>query len=85
MTGPQGNKVHSSTTKEAEQFEFRAPRRGLYKFCFHNPSLAPEDLTFYIHVGHIPGIQDLAQDGRNLSPNSLNNFAQSCASHGCRV
>jgi hypothetical protein len=27
----------------------------------------------------------LAQDGRNLSPNSLNNFAQSCASHGCRV
>jgi hypothetical protein len=29
--------------------------------------LAPEQLTFYIHVGHIPGIQDLAQDGRPLS------------------
>ncbi|CAM6025463.1 unnamed protein product [Sphagnum balticum] len=67
VTGPQGNKVHSSTNKEAEQFEFRAPRRGLYKFCFHNSALAPEDLTFYIHVGHIPGIQDFAQD-EHLKP-----------------
>ncbi len=67
VTGPQGNRVHESTTKDSEKFEFRAYRRGLYTFCFHGPSLTPEQLTFYIHVGHIPGIQDLAQDGRPLS------------------
>ncbi|CAK9192334.1 unnamed protein product [Sphagnum jensenii] len=67
VTGPQGNRVHASTTKDSEKFEFRANRRGLYTFCFHSRSLAPEQLTFYIHVGHIPGIQDLAQD-EHLKP-----------------
>lgn len=63
VSAPDGRVVHTANTNEGEQFEFFAHRRGRYKFCFHNPSSAPEQITFYIHVGHIPGISDLARDG----------------------
>ncbi|KAH7293532.1 hypothetical protein KP509_28G029500 [Ceratopteris richardii] len=44
------------------KFEFRAPRKGPYKFCFHNKGGTPENIAFYVHVGHIPNYHDLAKD-----------------------
>lgn len=64
VTGPDGRNVHNTNTIDGEQFEFIAHHRGRYKFCFHNPLSAPEQVTFYIHVGHVPGIADLAKDGK---------------------
>lgn len=46
-----------------QQFEFRAHQHGLYKFCFNNPGSTPETISFHIHVGHVPGIEDIARDG----------------------
>lgn len=63
VTGPDGHAVHNTNTIDGEKFEFVARHRGRYKFCFHNPLSAPEQVTFYIHVGHVPGIEDLAKDG----------------------
>jgi len=67
VTGPDGRTVHTASTNDGEKFEFFAHRRGRYKFCFNNPLSAPEQVTFYIHVGHIPGIEDLARD-EHLKP-----------------
>ena len=67
VTGPDGRTVHTASTNDGEQFEFFAHRRGRYKFCFNNPLSAPEQVTFYIHVGHIPGIEDLARDGKHCN------------------
>ncbi|KAG8098127.1 hypothetical protein GUJ93_ZPchr0013g34099 [Zizania palustris] len=39
----------------------------MYKFCFHNPYGAPETVSFYIHVGHIPNEHNLAKD-EHLDP-----------------
>lgn len=55
--------VHSAKGKAEDKFEFKAPRAGMYKFCFHNPSSVPETVSFYIHVGHIPNEHGLAKDG----------------------
>ncbi|AQK63035.1 Transmembrane emp24 domain-containing protein p24beta3 [Zea mays] len=55
------------TGKSGEKFEFKAPRGGMYKFCFHNPYGAPETVSFYIHVGHIPNEHNLAKD-EHLDP-----------------
>eukprot|EP00252_Welwitschia_mirabilis_P025033 TRINITY_DN7670_c0_g1_i1.p1 TRINITY_DN7670_c0_g1~~TRINITY_DN7670_c0_g1_i1.p1 ORF type:complete len:209 (+),score=27.75 TRINITY_DN7670_c0_g1_i1:274-900(+) len=62
VTAPAGNVVYSSKGKAEEKFQFRAPRRGVYKFCFHNSFSAPETISFYIHVGHIPNDHNLAKD-----------------------
>jgi hypothetical protein len=67
VTGPDGRSVHNTNSIDGEQFEFIAHRRGRYKFCFHNPLSAPEQVTFYIHVGHVPGVGDLAKD-EHLKP-----------------
>ncbi|PIN06672.1 putative cargo transport protein EMP24 (p24 protein family) [Handroanthus impetiginosus] len=50
-----------------DKFEFKAPREGMYKFCFHNPSSIPETVTFNVHVGHIPAKHNLAKD-EHLEP-----------------
>lgn len=65
VTGPDGRSVHNTNTIDGEQFEFIAHHKGRYKFCFHNPLSAPEQVTFYIHVGHVPGIAELAKDGND--------------------
>lgn len=49
-----------------DKFEFKAPRRGIYKFCFHNPLTTPETVAFYLHVGHIPETNDVAINGISL-------------------
>ncbi|KAG0561880.1 hypothetical protein KC19_9G100200 [Ceratodon purpureus] len=67
VTGPDGRNVHNTNTIDGEQFEFIAHHKGRYKFCFHNPLSAPEQVTFYIHVGHVPGVEDLAKD-EHLKP-----------------
>jgi emp24/gp25L/p24 family/GOLD len=76
VTSPGGNTVLSLTGKSGDKFEFKAPRAGMYKFCFHNKYGAPETISFYIHVGHIPNEHDLAKDGtQNLFfflPNLIN-------------
>ena len=63
MTSPAGNTVHTMKGTSGDKFEFKAPRAGMYKFCFHNANRAPETVSFYIHVGHIPNEHDLAKDG----------------------
>lgn len=63
VTSPAGNTVHTMKGTSGDKFEFKAPRSGMYKFCFHNPYSTPETVSFYIHVGHIPNEHDLAKDG----------------------
>ncbi|WOH16111.1 hypothetical protein DCAR_0935660 [Daucus carota subsp. sativus] len=62
VTSPGGNTIHAINGTSGDKFHFKAPRSGLYKFCFHNPYSTPETISFYIHVGHIPNDQDLAKD-----------------------
>lgn len=61
-----GNVVHTSKGTSGEKFEFKAPRSGMFKFCFHTPYSTPETVSFYIHVGHIPNEHDLAKDGPSM-------------------
>ncbi|XP_057546329.1 transmembrane emp24 domain-containing protein p24beta3-like [Amaranthus tricolor] len=67
VTSPAGNVVHTQKGTSGDKFEFKAPRSGMYKFCFHNPYSAPESVSFYIHVGHIPSEHNLAKD-EHLDP-----------------
>jgi hypothetical protein len=83
VTGPDGRNVHNTNTIDGEQFEFVAHQRGRYKFCFHNPLSAPEQVTFYIHVGHVPGIEDLAKDGKiHISLSSMVSMLPDLFWHG---
>lgn len=63
VTGPTGGTMMTAKASGGQKFSFRAGRRGHYKFCFHNPTSAPEDISFSIHVGHIPVASDVAKDG----------------------
>ncbi|KAH7522256.1 transmembrane emp24 domain-containing protein p24beta3 [Ziziphus jujuba] len=67
VTSPAGNNVHTSKGTSGDKFEIKAPRSGMYKFCFHNPYSTPETVSFYIHIGHIPNEHDLAKD-EHLDP-----------------
>ncbi|KAL2469816.1 Transmembrane emp24 domain-containing protein p24 beta 3 [Abeliophyllum distichum] len=67
VTTLKGNTVYSLKGTSGDKFEFKAPTSGMYKFCFHNPYSTPETVSFYIHVGHIPGEHDLAKD-EHLDP-----------------
>ncbi|XP_042052204.1 transmembrane emp24 domain-containing protein p24beta3-like [Salvia splendens] len=67
VTSPAGSIVHTLKGTSGDKFEFKAPRSGMYKFCFHNPYSTPETVSFYIHVGHIPTEHDLAKD-EHLDP-----------------
>ncbi|XVF63042.1 hypothetical protein PTKIN_Ptkin09bG0056900 [Pterospermum kingtungense] len=67
VSSPGGNTVQSLKGTSGDKFEFKAPRSGMYKFCFHNPYHTPETVSFYIHVGHIPTEHDLAKD-EHLDP-----------------
>ncbi|GAB2294684.1 hypothetical protein Dimus_028879 [Dionaea muscipula] len=67
VTSPGGNVVQTIKGTSGDKFEFKAPRSGMYKFCFHNPYSAPETVSFHIHVGHIPSEHDLAKD-EHLNP-----------------
>nr|GLL49550.1 transmembrane emp24 domain-containing protein p24beta3-like [Ipomoea trifida] len=61
VTSPGDNVVHSMKGTSGDKFEFKAPRSGMYKFCFHNPYSTPETVSFYIHVGYIPNEHNLAK------------------------
>ncbi|GER34238.1 transmembrane emp24 domain-containing protein p24 beta 3 [Striga asiatica] len=67
VTSPSGNTVHTLKGTSGDKFEFKAPKSGMYKFCFHNPESTPETVSFYIHAGHIPSEHDLAKD-EHLDP-----------------
>ncbi|KAB2014630.1 hypothetical protein ERO13_D09G221700v2 [Gossypium hirsutum] len=67
VSSPLGNTVHELKGTSGDKFEVKAPRSGMYKFCFHNPHSAPETVSFHIHVGHIPTEHDLAKD-EHLDP-----------------
>ncbi|KAE8805284.1 Transmembrane emp24 domain-containing protein p24beta3 [Hordeum vulgare] len=66
VTSPGGNTIHTSKGKSSDNIEFKAPSGGIYKFCFHNPCGAPETVSFYIHIGRIPNVHNLAKYGHNL-------------------
>lgn len=63
VTSPSGNVVHTMKGTAGDKFEFKAPRSGMFNFCFHNPHSSPETVSFYIHIGHISNEHDLAKDG----------------------
>ncbi|KAL6515097.1 hypothetical protein OROMI_034129 [Orobanche minor] len=65
--GAGGNIVHTLKGTSGDKFEFKAPKSGMYKFCFHNPYSTPESVSFSIHTGHIPNQHDLAKD-EHLDP-----------------
>ncbi|ERN01504.1 hypothetical protein AMTRI_Chr03g148250 [Amborella trichopoda] len=67
VTAPAGNVVYTLKGTSGDKFGFKAPRSGMYKFCFHNSYSTPETVSFYIHVGHIPNEHDLAKD-EHLNP-----------------
>ncbi|KAL5782699.1 hypothetical protein ACOSP7_007728 [Xanthoceras sorbifolium] len=67
VASPAGNVVHTLKGTSGDKFEFKAPRSGMYKFCFHNPYSTPETVSFHIHVGHIPNEHNLAKD-EHLDP-----------------
>lgn len=67
VSSPLGNTVHELKGTSGDKFEVKAPRSGMYKFCFHNPHSAPETVSFHIHIGHIPTEHDLAKD-EHLDP-----------------
>ncbi|KAI9196551.1 hypothetical protein LWI28_024856 [Acer negundo] len=67
VTSPAGNVVQTLKGTSGDKFEFKAPRSGMYKFCFHNPYSSPETVSFHIHVGHIPNEHNLAKD-EHLDP-----------------
>ncbi|GJR08211.1 transmembrane emp24 domain-containing protein p24beta3 [Tanacetum coccineum] len=39
VSSPGGNVVQTMKGTSGEKFEFKAPRSGMYQFCFHNPIL----------------------------------------------
>ncbi|KAM7254146.1 hypothetical protein ACFE04_031828 [Oxalis oulophora] len=59
---PNGNVMHIVKGTSGDKFELKALKAGMYKFCFRNPAATPETVSFYIHVGHVPTGNDLAQD-----------------------
>ncbi|KAK4733056.1 hypothetical protein R3W88_007317 [Solanum pinnatisectum] len=67
VTSPSGNVVHTMKGTAGDKFEFKAPRSGMFNFCFHNPHSSPETVSFYIHIGHISNEHDLAKD-EHLDP-----------------
>ncbi|KAJ6846710.1 transmembrane emp24 domain-containing protein p24beta3 [Iris pallida] len=67
VTSPGGNTVHTMKGTSGDKFEFKAPRGGMYKFCFHNPQRTRESVSFYIHSGHIPNEHQIAKD-EHLDP-----------------
>ncbi|KAF3785697.1 Transmembrane emp24 domain-containing protein p24beta3 [Nymphaea thermarum] len=62
VTSPGGNVIHTEKGTSGNKFQLKAPRSGMYKFCFHNPYSTPETVSFHIHIGHIPNEHDLAKD-----------------------
>ncbi|KAL3695277.1 hypothetical protein R1sor_009353 [Riccia sorocarpa] len=62
VTGPAGGTVTTLRSSVGDKFEFRAHRRGHYKFCFNNPTSIAEQISFSIHVGHIPQATEVAKD-----------------------
>lgn len=64
VTRPDGSIVRALKGTSGDKFVFKAPRSGMYQFCFHNPTSTPEEVSFYIHIGHIPNEHDLAKDGQ---------------------
>ncbi|CAN6462932.1 unnamed protein product [Victoria cruziana] len=67
VTSPGGNVIHTEKGTSGDKFQLKAPRSGMYKFCFHNPYSTPETVSFHIHIGHIPNEHDLAKD-EHLDP-----------------
>ncbi|GAB4830424.1 hypothetical protein Ancab_020060 [Ancistrocladus abbreviatus] len=68
VKSPQGTVVFSLRGTSGDKFQFKAPRSGIYDFCFHNPVGTPEIVSFYIHTGHIPNEEDKGKDGEQFSP-----------------
>ncbi|TYH29634.1 hypothetical protein ES288_A01G027700v1 [Gossypium darwinii] len=62
ITSPGGDILHNLKGTSGDKFSFKAPRSGLYQFCFHNPLSTPETIALYIHIGHIPNEHNLAKN-----------------------
>ncbi|CAM6120024.1 unnamed protein product [Calypogeia fissa] len=63
VDGPHGQRYYTANKKESDKFDFVAPRKGYYKFCFLNQSPMHETIDFDVYVGHPPKIEeDLAKE-----------------------
>ncbi|CAN1193333.1 Transmembrane emp24 domain-containing protein p24beta3 [Linum perenne] len=67
VSSPGDTVVKEIKGTSGDKFDFKAPRNGMYKFCFKNPLTTPETVSFYIHVGHIPNKNDVAKN-EHLDP-----------------
>ncbi|CDP20746.1 unnamed protein product [Coffea canephora] len=56
------NRFKISMTRSVRNFEFMAPKKGLYRFCFTNRSPYHETVDFDVHVGHFPYYEQHAKD-----------------------
>ncbi|XP_047049386.1 transmembrane emp24 domain-containing protein p24beta3-like isoform X1 [Lolium rigidum] len=71
VTSPSGNTVCTLKGNSGEHIDFKAPRGGTYKFCFHNHYGAPATVSLYIHVGRIPNEHNLGKDGHNQAEEAM--------------
>ncbi|XP_027062803.1 transmembrane emp24 domain-containing protein p24beta2-like [Coffea arabica] len=62
IQGPSGEQIQDFYDKISENFEFMAPKKGLYRFCFTNRSPYHETVDFDVHVGHFPYYEQHAKD-----------------------
>jgi hypothetical protein len=45
------------------KFNFIAPKRGPYKFCFHNRAAELETIDFNVNFGHVIHEEEHVKDG----------------------
>ncbi|XP_047049387.1 transmembrane emp24 domain-containing protein p24beta3-like isoform X2 [Lolium rigidum] len=77
VTSPSGNTVCTLKGNSGEHIDFKAPRGGTYKFCFHNHYGAPATVSLYIHVGRIPNEHNLGKDGNQMGCGKWATWSQS--------
>ncbi|BBN16788.1 hypothetical protein MPTK1_7g09280 [Marchantia polymorpha subsp. ruderalis] len=61
VEAPNGRLLYNGHQKEDDKFEFEAPVRGFYRFCFSNISPMHETIDFDVHIGHITSREELAK------------------------
>ncbi|KAL3502573.1 hypothetical protein ACH5RR_037022 [Cinchona calisaya] len=62
IKGPSGEQIQDFHDKTSEKFEFMAPKKGVYHFCFANKSPYHETIDFDVHVGHFTYYDQHAKD-----------------------
>ncbi|XP_023741716.1 transmembrane emp24 domain-containing protein p24beta2 [Lactuca sativa] len=62
IKGPGDEHIHELLDKTSEKYEFLAPKKGVYRFCFTNKSPHHETIDFDVHVSHLAYHDQHAKD-----------------------